>query len=526
MVVQNKIRKANQKLKFSKTQLNDLKMCADKNNGYLYYTNNFCYVNCGGIIKYEPYDFQQNILNTVHNQSSVILVCSRQLGKTETVGLYLLWYAMYHKNKDILVTANKFDQAKEIIKRIQFAYEHTPEHARAGIEEYNKSSIQFDTGSRIVARSTTADASRGLSPAIIYADEFAFVRPNIQQEFYSAMLPALSTTGGKLIVSSTPISESDKFSDIWRGATTLHDENGNELPDDSPGINGFKALIYTWKAHPKRNQDWEKTERAKMNDDAKFDREHNCLFTSRSDGLLTAQALNYYSKFTNNIQPLYKTGEVRWYKHIEYGKNYAIALDPSLGTNRDYSAIQIFQLPEMIQVAEWMSNKHPVEEQIKIVAQLSQFIDSKLTELNSRKSEIYWSFENNGIGQRVIPIVNNLNDDVIKGTLISPITKNFQLGFNTNNKNKIVLCSILKRLCEQQQIEINSKLLVKQLSNFIASGSSFAAQVGENDDLISATLIILSIIDEVSKFDDDVYNKINENSEEYIEPMPYIIVNK
>lgn len=444
---------------------------------------------------------------------------------TETIGLYLLWYAMFHKNKDILVTANKLEQAKEIINRIQFAYEHCPEYIRAGIAfgGYNKTSIEFDTGSRIMARATTADAGRGLSPAIIYCDEFAFVKKNIQSEFYSAMIPALATTKGKFIISSTPNDEFDKFADIWKGAENRIDHNGNEIPEDMPGNNGFYPVVFTWKAHPHRDDEWERRERAATNDDAKFDREHNLLFAGRSDTLLTTQTLQNLSTYTKTVKPLFNLGQVRFYDEIKYGKSYVIALDPSLGTGSDFAAIQVLQLPEMVQVAEWMHNRTPVEEQIKIISAISRFIKEKQIELGSSKAEIYWSFENNGIGQRVIPIVNNLDDGVIQAELVSPTTKNFQLGFSTNRK-KIVSCSILKKLCDKNILKINSPHLVKQLFNYVESGGSYACPIGEHDDLISAMLIAINIIEEISSYDDAVYNTMNENSEEYIEPMPYIIV--
>lgn len=446
---------------------------------------------------------------------------------TETIGLYLLWQAMFDKNKDILVTANKLEQAKEIINRIQFAYEHCPEFIRAGIAfgGYNKTSIEFDTGSRIVARATTTDAGRGLSPAIIYCDEFGFVKNRIQSEFYSAMLPALSTTKGKFFISSTPNDEFDKFADLWKGAENRIDYNGNEIPEGMPGNNGFYPVVFTWKAHPNKDDEWERRERAATNDDAKFDREHNLKFAGRSDTLLNTQTLQNLSTVTKNTQPLFKLGEVRFYHNIEYNKNYAISLDPSLGTGSDFAAIQVFQLPELIQVAEWQHNRTPVEEQIKIVSSISRFIDDKMKQLNSRNCEIYWSFENNGIGQRVIPIINNLPDDIIKATLISPTTKNFQLGFNTN-RNKIVSCSILKKLCDKHLMSINSRLLVQQLFNYVESGGSYACPQGEHDDLISALLIIINIVEEVSKYDDSMHDVMNENTEEYIEPMPYIVVQK
>lgn len=187
---------------------------------------------------------------------------------------YLLWYAMFHADSTILVAAHKGSGAYEIMKMIRYAYELCPDHIRAGATAYNKGSLDFDNGSRIVSSTTTETTGRGMALTLIYLDEFAFVAPNVAKEFWTSLSPTLST-GGKCIITSTPNSDEDTFATIWRGANDTLDEHGNALPD-GVGKNGFKAYIATWDKRPDRPEDFEKTQREQLGTE-KFEREHECI---------------------------------------------------------------------------------------------------------------------------------------------------------------------------------------------------------------------------------------------------------
>lgn len=86
---------------------------------------------------------------------------------TTAVG-YLLWYAMFVDDSTILIAAHKYTGAKEIMQRLRYAYETCPDHIRCGVTSYNKESIEFDNGSRIVAQTTTETTGRGMSLSLLY----------------------------------------------------------------------------------------------------------------------------------------------------------------------------------------------------------------------------------------------------------------------------------------------------------------------------------------------------------------------
>jgi len=89
--------------------------------------------------------------------------------------------------------------------------------------------MKFDNGSRIIAETTTKNTGRGKSISVLYLDEFAYVNPGIQKEFWTSILPTIST-GGQMIITSTPNNDEDKFANIWFGAEDAN--NSFEWKDD------------------------------------------------------------------------------------------------------------------------------------------------------------------------------------------------------------------------------------------------------------------------------------------------------
>lgn len=226
---------------------------------------------------FSPFDYQITMINNFLSYRDNIALLARQLGKTTLVGGLILWLTMFHKDEEVLIVANNQLQALEIMSRIQFGYENCPDFVRAAVKgEPAKSHIEFTNGSKIVARPTTPHAGRGLSISFLYVDEFAAIQPNMQADFWAAISQTLST-GGRAFITSTPYTEYDTFASLWRGANRFVDHLGQPLDDSGAGANGFKAIKATWKEHPDRDEEWERKQRAKIDDDEKFEREQNCV---------------------------------------------------------------------------------------------------------------------------------------------------------------------------------------------------------------------------------------------------------
>ncbi|SVC36825.1 uncharacterized protein METZ01_LOCUS289679, partial [marine metagenome] len=196
------------KLPYTPEQLKDFEICCDESTGPAHFMKEHMKIQhpTRGGIEFEPYDYQTELVDKYAKYRYSINMLGRQMGKTTVAAGYLLWFAMFKPDSSILVAAHKSVGASEIMQRIRYAYEICPDHIRAGVVEYNKGSITFDNGSRIVSSTTTETTGRGMSLSLVYLDEFAFVRNTIAKEFWTSLSPTLAT-GGKCIVTSTPNSD-------------------------------------------------------------------------------------------------------------------------------------------------------------------------------------------------------------------------------------------------------------------------------------------------------------------------------
>jgi len=513
------VKKAHTPTLYTDQQLEDFARCADPVTGPAYFLDNFFFIQhpTRGRMLLHPFEYQLRLIDTYHNNRFSISMLPRQTGKSTVAAGYLLWYAMFIPDSTILVAAHKYLGAQEIMQRVRYGYESCQDHIRAGVVNYNKGSIDFDNGSRIASQTTTENTGRGMSISLLYADEFAFVRPTIAKEFWTSISPTLAT-GGKAIITSTPNSDEDQFAYLWKGANKCEDEYGNPTP---MGINGFKAFRAKWQEHPDRDDKWAAQQRAALGEE-RFRREMECEFIINDETLIAPIKL----LDLEGREPLYKTGQVRWYKKPERNRIYVIALDPSLGTGGDPAAIQVFEANTTIQVAEWRHNQSDIPTQIRILNDIVQHI----YDITLDDKSIYYSIENNTIGEAALISIAEWGEDRIKGYFLSDTrdagNRRFRKGFNTTNKTKIAACAKLKNLIESGRMTINSRALVSELKTFVASGTAYAAKLGETDDLVMATIVITRMLQLLQSFHTELDSQIRDHGDSLIEPMPFISVSR
>ena len=512
-------KKANTRETFTEEQIQHLSKCMDPDKGYLYFAEHFAYIQhpVEGKLLFKPYEYQLRLMHSYHTYRFNINMMPRQTGKTTCAAIYLAWYAMFNPDQTVLIAAHKYTGAQEIMTRIRYVYETCPDFIRAGVTSYNKGSIEFENGSRIMSATTTGNTGRGMSISLLYCDEFAFVQPTIAEEFWTSISPTLAT-GGRAIITSTPNSDEDTFATIWKQAEEKFDANGNE---QDVGINGFHSFRATWDEHPDRDEEWKDDEIGRIGEE-KFRREYGCEFLVFDETLINSIKLSVLE----GIQPVINMGQTRWYKKPTAEFTYAVALDPSMGTGGDYSAIQVFELPSYTQVAEWRHNQTAIPGQIRVLADICKYIEST----TNAPQSIYWSVENNGLGEAALIVINDFGEENIPGLFVSePIRKGhvrkFRKGFNTTHSTKVTACSRLKSMIESDKMIVNSNALISELKNFVATGSSYNAKVGTTDDLISATLLAIRMMSVLKDWDPRVYNTFNqaETDEDYEPPMPIFI---
>jgi hypothetical protein len=512
------VKKAYAKEKMSDQQLMEFAQCADPDSGAYYFIKKFFNIQhpTKGRLLYAPFTYQDELLQCYHENRFSINLLGRQMGKTTTAAGYLLWYAMFVPDSTILIAAHKYSGAQEIMQRIRYAYELCPDHIRAGATSYNKGSIEFDNGSRIVSQTTTETTGRGMSITLLYCDEFAFVRPSIAKEFWTSISPTLAT-GGKAIITSTPNSDEDQFWLLWKGANKKIDDFGNPT---NLGVNGFASYQATWDRHPERSQVWAAEEMSRVGEE-RFRREHLCEPVIYDETLINSLTLMELQ----SEEPIIKQGQIRWWKNPQRGKLYVVALDPSLGTGGDNAAIQVFELPEMVQIAEWMHNKTPIQRQVRILAEITRFI----TETIDDQYNVYYSVENNTLGEAALVSIAEIGEENIPGVFLSEphktgAARSYRRGFTTTNKSKLTACSKLKNLIETKRMSVKSKALLSELKYFVASGNSYAAKPGETDDLVMSTILALRMSMTLQNYDPDVQKQLADSINDIIEPMPFVII--
>lgn len=256
----------------------------------------------------------------------------------------------------------------------------------------------------------------------------------------------------------------------------------------------------------------------------------NCEFVTDDETLIEPMCLSRLS----SMEPEFYTGQVRWFKEPEANKTYLVGLDPSLGTGGDPSAIQVFELPGMIQVAEWQNNKTPPRSQVKLLLHILNLLDSELRDQQNQDGDpvIYWTVENNTLGEAILQVIEDTGEHMFPGVFISEkrkpgASRRFRKGLNTNNTNKLSACAKFKSLIESDRMIVNSNQLLRQLKNFVSHGGSFAAKQGEKDDLVMSAILCVRMLETVifwmTEEESQELKESISGDDDFDDPMPTVI---
>ena len=457
-------------IQYSGEQVQEILKCKDEP---IYFIKKYCQIvslDSEILIPFELYPYQEKFLNLIESNRKVISMQPRQMGKSQTVAAYILWYSLFNNNKTVAILAYKADASMEILSRYQLMYENLPLWMQQGIKTWNKGDVELENGSKVITAATSNSGIRGKSVNLLYVDEVSIVPNNIAEEFFTAIYPVVSageTT--KIILTSTPLGY-NHFWKFWNEA-----EQGN---------NGFVPLRVHYSEHPKRNTEWADEQR-KILGEIKFNQEVLCQFLGSSHTLISAETIARLSSvpFIHSNECLDIQEEPR------KDRSYFIVVDTSRGVERDYSAFTVIDTTE-----------YP----FKLVA---KFRDNKISPLlypnmvvkvAKDYNEAYILVEINDIGQQVADIIHNdleyenmiwVSSDVRYGQVMSTSGRNARLGLRTTSQVKRIGCSTLKSLVEENKLLIFDGDVISEFSTFVESKGSFSADEGYNDDLVM-TLVL------------------------------------
>ena len=452
-----------------------------------------------GLIPIHLYEYQREIIKKITNHRRCAVVTSRQAGKTTTAVCVILHYVLFNDHKTVALLANKGDAAREILDRIKIAYEALPKWLQQGVLEWNKGSVEFENGCKIIASATSSSAIRGKSISLLYIDETAFVEN--WDQFFASVFPTISSgQTTKILLTSTP-NGLNHFYKTCEGAQN--------------GTNGYQFVRVVWNAVPGRDEAWKQETLSAMDYDyEKFAQEFECQFLGSSGTLIDGNKL----KSLVHKQPLTASRGLFMYQKPQEEHQYVCVVDVSRGKGLDYSAFQLIDITKMPyqQVCAFRDNHiTPVE--------YAEMIHRTVKHYNEASVLI----EINDIGGQVSDLLHfdfeyeNILATESAGRVGKRITagygKNIDRGVRTTKSVKTIGCSILKLLIEQEQLIVNDFETIKELSTFSKKGSSFEAEVGNHDDLVMC-LVLFAWLSDQKYFreltDINTLSKLRERSEE------------
>ena len=456
-----------------------------------------------GLVSFDMYKYQKKLIKNFHKHRFNICKMPRQTGKSTTVVSYLLHYAIFNDNVNIGILANKAATARDLLGRLQMAYENLPRWMQQGIVAWNKGSLELENGSKIIAASTSASAVRGMSFNIIFLDEFAFVQNHLADDFFASVYPTISSgKSTKVIIVSTPHGM-NHFYRMWHDA-----ERGN---------NEYTPTEVHWSEVPGRDAKW-KEQTIRNTSKQQFAIEFECEFLGSVDTLINAAKLKALVYET----PVEQNGKLSVYERPFKGRDYIITVDVARGVGKDYSAFIVADITEFPYrvVATYRDN------QVK-----PMLFPSIIQDVGKAYNNAYVLCEVNDIGDQVASILfydleyENLLMVAMRGRAGQIVGSGFsgvktQLGVKMSTTTKKIGCSNLKTLVEEDKLTFCDYNIISELTTFISKKQSFEAEDGCNDDL-AMCLVIFSWLVAQDYFkemtDSDVRKRIYEEQKNAIE---------
>ena len=443
------------------------------------------------------------MVGTVHNNRFTICKMPRQSGKSTTLVSYILYYVLFNSNMNVAILANKASTARDILGRLQLAYENLPKWLQQGVMSWNKGSLDLENGSRVVASSTSSSAVRGGSYNMIFLDEFAFVPNTVAEDFFSSVYPTISSgKSTKVIIVSTP-NGMNLFYKLWVDA-----ENKR---------NSYNIIDVHWSEVPGRDAKWREETIANTSEE-QFRREFECEFLGSANTLIAPAKIKSMA-----FQNVMKTSAgLDMYEKPVKGNTYIIIADVSRGTNNDYSAFVVFDVttvPYKI-VAKYRNNE------IKPLLFPNIIHDVALA-----YNQAYTLVEVNDIGEQVATALQfdleyeNLIMASMRGRAGQIVGGGFsggkaQLGVRTTKAVKKMGCSNLKQIVETDKLIINDYDLIKEFSTFILKGQSYEAEEGHTDDLVMCCVLFGWLVQQTyfkELTDDDIRERMYKEQQNQLE---------
>jgi hypothetical protein len=430
-----------------------------------------------GAVNFDMHPYQERLVNAIHNNRFVLGKIGRQMGKTITVACYLIHYAIFNDSKEICILANKAAAAREVLSRVQFAYEYLPTWLQQGIKTWNKGNIELENGSKIYTGATTASGPRGKSISMLYIDEAAIIENGVADSFFAATYPTISSgKNSKIIQTSTPLG----FNHFWKFWN-----------DSEEGRNKYVRVEAHYKEHPDRTDEWAKEQLMQLGQ-LKFNQEVLCHWLGSSATLIDSNTIGKLSAKT----PIFsKDGLDIFENPIKNDGDgtadgvYCMVVDVSKGLGADYSAFCVMDITKIPyrMVARFRSNSMPPMMLPTMIHRVATEYNKAyvLCEVNSSEQVAHilhyeLEYENMMTVKRT-----QRGQEISQGFAGGALA----MGVNTDKKVKRIGCFNFKSLVEEGKLLFWDAVAISEISTFIEKKESFAADDGYTDDVVMTMVL-------------------------------------
>lgn len=527
------LKRANILWEYTKEEILEIQKCAKD----VTYFSKYCQVMTDEGLNYITLrDYQTSVLKEYQNHRFNVFLAPRQVGKSITSAIILVWYLLFNHDKNAMILANVGSTAEELMDKIKAIVKGLPFFLKPGIVVNNVMSMKFDNGCRAIAKTTTKTSAIGFTIHFLYMDEFAHIHPNFIESFFRSTYPTVSSSKvSRIIITSTPNGQ-NKFWEIYQGALT--------------GENTFNPVRVDWWQVPGRDDQWKKNEIANLGSEELFNQEYGNQFLSSSTLLLSSRELQriksneteYGWKEVDAFEDLgVKYANFRWHPKFDpnsieqSGRKFVLSIDLAGGGGGDFTVMNVFKvvpLPKkvieeiddfedesdffgLLQVGVYRDNEVQVEDFKKLVE--STIVDifepdrvKILLELNYKGELLMDKLLNN----------DAITEEIFVYTKHSETARIKKPGIKYSGNNKLKYCESLRQIIRTNRVIVNEKKwTIAELFSFGMNGrGTYSSQSGHDD--VAMTLVNLSALFESSDFNDlieDLYDEIDPTYRRMIE---------
>jgi hypothetical protein len=438
-----------------------------------------------GLVGFTLYPYQKVMLETMADNRFTIIATARQAGKSTVTCAFILWYILFHPEKTIALLANKGETAREILGKVQLAYQHLPKWLQQGIKEWNKGNMVLENNSRVIAAATSSDAIRGYAINMLFIDEAAFIE-NWEEFFTSVGATISSGRDSKIVLVSTP-NGLNHFYQYWINANN--------------GENGYKPVMVTWDQVPGRDEKWKQETLQLMNFDmAKFEQEYCVEFQGSSGTLIAGWKLKELVAQIQNASPSKEYEGLYQYSTPQPNHTYFCTVDVSRGKGLDYSAFHIVDCSAVPyeQVCTFRSNMITPVDYANIIQRMCKTYNNAyiLVEVNDIGEQVSYTLWADYEYENILSTEN-------AGRAGKRVTSGFggtgggnDRGIRTTKNVKNLGCSLLKLLVEQNTIKLNDFHTIDELTTFSRKAQSWEAEENKHDDMVMGLVLFAWLADQ------------------------------